>query len=369
SNHITLRILTSGGSQENLQRLGSNEVDIAFVQSGITNKEFLPDNIMSLGSVGYQPLLIFYRSESNYTLLSQFKGQRLAVGAPGSGTRILAMNLLGTNGVNSSNATFLDIPAASAAKALLATNADAVFLTGDSAPMQVLTNLLRRPDIKLFSFIQADAYARRISYLNKMELPVGALDFAANLPRETVYLVAPAVELLAREDLHPATVDLLIETARDVHSRATLLQKKKDFPKLVELDVPVSREAERYYPSGKTGTYKHLPFWLANIVNRILLVFIPAIVVLIPTLKFIPVLLRWKTRLRLYRWYRALLLVEQELLITGTPREPKALLKRLDEIEEAVSNIKVPASFGDYYYTLRGHIRFVRSRLEDPPTA
>src|SRR3954447_18908746 len=39
SNHITLQILTSGGSQENLQRLGTNAVDIAFVQSGITSKD------------------------------------------------------------------------------------------------------------------------------------------------------------------------------------------------------------------------------------------------------------------------------------------------------------------------------------------
>ena len=116
----------------------------------------------------------------------------------------------------------------------------------------------------------------------------------------------------------------------------------------------------------KFGTYRYLPFWLANIVNRILLVIVPAIVVLIPTLKLIPVLLRLKTRLRLYRWYRALQGVEQELLMTVTPREPELLLRRLDEIEAAVSKIKVPAAFGDYYYTLRGHIRFVRSRLEDP---
>jgi len=364
SNHITLQILTSKGSQENLQRLSDKAVDIAFVQSGITNA--VPNNVISLGSISYQPLLIFYRSETNFTLLSQFKGKRLAVGSPGSGTRILASSLLATNGVTALNTTFLNTEAIDAAKALLATNSDAVFLTGDSAPTQVLTNLIRRPDIKLFSFMQADAYVRRISYLNKMELPVGAFDFASNLPRENVYLVAPTVELLAQENLHPATIDLLIEVARSVHSRSTLLQKQKEFPKLVQLDVPISEEAERYYNSGKTGLYKHLPFWLANVMNRILLVFVPAIVVLIPALRLIPILLRWKTRLRLFRWYRALLAVERELLFPIAPHRPAELLKRMDEIEENVSKIKVPASYADQYYTLRGHIGFVRSRLEAP---
>jgi TRAP-type uncharacterized transport system substrate-binding protein len=363
SNNITLRIVPSLGSQENLQRLANKEVDIAFVQSGITNH--VPENVVTLGSISYQPLLIFYRAETNKTLLSQFKGQRLAVGSAGSGTRILATTLLSTNGVTAANTTFLDIDATAAAKALLASNADAVFMTGDSAPMSILSNLLHHSEIKLFSFIQADAYARRISYLNKMELPAGSFDFAANLPRETIFLVSPTVELLAREDLHPATVDLLIEVARDVHARSTLLQKKKEFPKLLELDVPVSKEADRYYKSGKIGAYRFLPFWLANVVNRILLVFVPAIVLLIPAMKLIPVMLRLKVRLKLFRWYRALLAIERELLFSTPTLRPQELLSRLDEVEENVSRIKVPASYADQYYTLRGHISFVRARLQD----
>lgn len=362
SNNITLRVLPSQGSQENLDRLARKEVDIAFVQSGITNH--VPDGVVTLGSISYQPLLIFYRSETIRTLLSEFKGERLAVGSVGSGTRILATSLLSSNGVTAANTKFLDIDATAAANALLASNADAVFLTGDSAPMPVLSNLLHRAEIKLFSFVQADAYARRITYLNKMDLPAGSFDFGANLPRETVYLVAPTVELLAREDLHPATIDLLIEVARDVHGRSTLLQKKKEFPKLLDLDVPISKEAERYYKSGKIGAYRFLPFWLANIVNRVLLVFVPAVVLLIPAMKLLPTLLRLKVRLKLYRWYRALMAVERELLSAHPTQRPAELLRRLDEIEEHVSRIKVPASFADQYYTLRGNISFVRKQLE-----
>jgi hypothetical protein len=173
--------------------------------------------------------------------------------------------------------------------------------------------------------------------------------------------------LLGREKLHPALVDLVIEEGKNVHGKASLLAHKGEFPKELEVDVPLSNEARRYYNrGGKSLTYNYLPFWLANVVNRILLVFVPAIVVLVPALRLIPKLLQWRTKLRLYRWYRALLAVEHELLAPVGTRRPEELLKRLDEIDSHVSKIKVPASFADQYYTLRGHISFVRSRLADP---
>jgi TRAP-type uncharacterized transport system substrate-binding protein len=364
SNHIAVHILTSQGSQENLQRLTDQTgVDLAFVQSGITNE--VAKHVVSLGSVAYQPLLIFYRAETNLTLLSQFKAKRLAVGGVGSGTRILATSLLASNGITAANATFLETEAVDAAKALIANKADAVFLTGDSAPVSVMTNLLHQADIRLFNFIQADGYARRVIYLNKVEFPMGSLDFASNIPREDVYLVAPTVELLARNGLHPALVDLVLEEGHYIHGKPSLLARKDEFPKSLELDVPLSVEAKRYYNrGGKTLTYNYLPFWLANVVNRVLLVFIPAIVILIPALRFIPKLLQWRTKLKLYRWYRALLTVEREMLFAGKRTKPADLLPRLNEIEDNVSKIKVPASFADQYYTLRGHISFVRSRLE-----
>ncbi len=369
SNHITVQILTSQGSQENLQRLSDTNsgVDLAFVQSGISTSA--PEHVVSLGSVAYQPLLIFYRAETNQNFLTQFKGKRLELGAPGSGTRILATSLLSSNGITAQNTTFLGADPGKAANDLIAGTADAVFLTGDSAPVQVMTNLLRKPDIRLFNFAQADAYVRRITYLNRIEFPMGSLDFAANLPHEDVFLVAPTVELLGRDKLHPALVDLVIEEGKNVHGKASLLAHKGEFPKELEVDVKLSNEARRYYNrGGKSLTYNYLPFWLANVVNRILLVFVPAIVVLIPALRVIPKLLQWRTKLKLYRWYRALLAVEQELIAPEGPRHPEQLLKRLDEIDGHVSKLKVPASFADQYYTLRGNINFVRRLLTERTT-
>jgi hypothetical protein len=234
---------------------------------------------------------------------------------------------------------------------------------GDSASVQNMSTLLRTDGVHLFDFTQADGYTRRISYLNKLELPKGSIDFGKNIPSHDVTLIGPTVELIARPDLHPALSDLLIEAAQQVHGNASLLRRRGEFPSPLEHEIPISSDANRYYKSGKSFLYRYLPFWMASLVNRIIVVFVPMIVVLIPGLRFIPVIFRWRIRLRIFRWYRALLALEQDLVAEMSPELKEELLARLDRIEEAANKMKVPASFAEQFYVLRGHIAFVRSRL------
>ena len=366
---VTLQILPSKGSQQNLHRLQSSQwgVDIGFVQGGVTNG-VTTDQLVSLGSVAYEPLLIFYRSATPVELLSELNGKRLAIGPAGSGTRTLASALLQANGIEPGGATALsDLDAEDATKALLAGTVDAVFLMGDSASTQTMRQLLRTADVRLYDFTQADGYARRIHYLNKLELPQGAVDFGKNIPAHDVHLVAPTVELIARAKLHPALVDLLLEAAREVHGGATLLQRRGEFPAPLEIDIRLSDEARRYYASGKSFLYRSLPFWLASRVNRVLVAFVPMLFVLIPGLRLIPSVYRWQIRLRIYRSYRGLLSVERGASANPTPQNREELLTRLGHIEKTVNKMKVPASFADQFYVLRQNIIFVRNKLTTTP--
>jgi len=191
---------------------------------------------------------------------------------------------------------------------------------------------------------------------------MGSIDFGKNLPSRDIYLVGPTVELLARPQLHPALSDLLLEAAQEVHGGSGLLKRKGEFPAPLEHDFPISAEASRYYKSGKTFLYRSLPFWLASLVNPILVAIVPIIVLLVPGLKTIPSIFRLRIRLRMYRWYRALLALEREFLAHG-PVNGEDLLARLDQIEQGVNHMKVPASFADQFYALRGYVAFVRSQL------
>jgi hypothetical protein len=364
-NGVTLQILTSEGAAQNLQRLSdpSFQVDVGFLQGGVTND--MPDSeLVSLGSISYAPLLVFYRSPAPVELLSEFSGKRLAIGPPGSGTRALAMTLLEANGIESNGPTaLLDLDAEDATKSLIGGSLDAVFLMGDSASPQVMRQLLRTPGVRLYDFTQADGYTRRITYLNKLELPKGAIDFGKDIPAHDVSLVGPTVDLIARKSLHPALSDLLLEAAGQVHGRATLFQHRGEFPAPVEHAFPLSPDAVRYYKSGKSFFYRYFPFWLASLVDRILVVFVPVILVLVPGVKLIPTAYRWRIRLLIYRWYRALLALEREPLADLTPEKREHFLKRLDHIEREVNRLKVPASFADQFYGLRVNIDFVRARL------
>ena len=64
-----------------------------------------------------------------------------------------------------------------------------------------------------------------------------------------------------------------------------------------------------------------------------------------------------------------MLVLEQDLAANLALGNREELLGRLRHIEREVNKMKVPASFGDQFYGLRGHIGFVRNRLIDrtPP--
>ncbi|HEY4414775.1 MAG TPA: TAXI family TRAP transporter solute-binding subunit [Verrucomicrobiae bacterium] len=368
---IKLKIIPSQGSLENLQRLNDSKysVDVGFVQVGVSDGTN-SSKLMSLGSIAYQPVLIFYRSATNLNFLSDLLGKRLAIGPIGSGTRSFALTLLHTNGITGGNATLFELDAAPAAEALLAGKMDAIFLMGDSASPKIMRQLMLNPEIRIFSFAQADAYVRRITYLNKLELPMGTIDLGKNIPAHDITLIAPTVEILARPGLHPALSDLLLEAAQEVNGTPKIFQGKNDFPAALEYNVPLSPDATRFYKNGKKFLYGALNnFWLASLLTRIMVSFVPLVLILVPTLRAIPALYRWRVRMVLNRRYRLLLAVEKEARKQLTTEQFAELSVRLDGIEQTVNKTKVPASFADQFYNLRGHIQFVRAKLLTSPAA
>jgi hypothetical protein len=306
-----------------------------------------------------------YRSPRAMERLSELKGKRVAIGPEGSGTRLLSIALLKANGIEPGGPTKLsDLSGDPAADALLKGEIDAAFLSGDSAAGRTIGKLLRTKGIRLFDFPQADAYQRRFRYLSKLEFPAGSFDLGLNLPEKPLAMLAPTVELVARADLHPALSDLMIEAAQQVHGRATILQRAGEFPAPLEHEYAISEDAKRYYKSGKTFAYRHMPFWLASLADRILVMLVPIAIVLVPGLRYLPNLYGWRIRRRIHRRYGELMALERAALAPVlSPEERAALLARLEDIEKSVIAGKIPASFADQTYVLREHIAFARARL------
>lgn len=366
---IKLKIQQSAGSLDNLKRLldPNADVDIGFVQGGVADDMDISE-LVSLGSVFYEPLTIVYRHPHPIRRLSELQKDRIAIGPEGSGTRALALAMLKANGIEPSNGTLINIGGEKAINALLNNEVDAAFLMGDSAAPGMIRKILHTKGVRLFDFPQADGYLRRFRYLNKLDIPAGAFDLGANIPSKPTVMLAPTVELVARPDLHPALSDILIEAAQEVHGKATLLQKHGEFPAPLEHEYPISEDASRYYKSGKGFAYRYLPFWLASLTDRILVMVVPIVVVLIPGLRLVPSLYGWRIRRRIYRHYAELMALERAALGTLSPDERIELSHRLDGIERAIISGKIPGSFADETYVLRLHIKFVRERLALSPS-
>ena len=362
---ITLKVVATEGSTDNLKRLSTSSSDnvIGFVQGGLVG-ENPPPHLVSLGSVAYQPLWVFYRGTSRIQLLSELAGKRIGIGAKGTATHNLATTLLQMNGLTAAPTTLIEQAAENSASALLGGQLDAIFLMGEAASLQTLRTLLRAPNVQLYHFTQADAYVRRLSYLNKIVLPQGAIDFGQNLPAQDVALVGPTVELLAPKQFNGALSDIVLDAARRVHGRAGLLARQNEFPAPLVREYPISSDAQRYYKSGLGFTYQIVPsFWIASLINRVLVAIVPLILLIIPAMRLLPLAYRWSVQLRIYRCYRPLLRLENEVQTPLTGHQAKEMLSRLDEIEHDVNKLRVPASFAFQFYALREHVDFVRARL------
>ena len=363
-NGIRLNVLESDGSEQNLQRLldPKQHVDIALVQGGLADG-LDTSSLMSLGSVFYVPVVVFYRG-TGVTQLSQLEGKRIAIGREGSGTRRLALKLLDANGIEpGGDAVLMPSDGLQAATQLVAGEVDAAILSGDSATRGLMLRLLRVPGISVINFEEASAYTRLFPYLDRIDLPPGVLDLKHRIPPETVHLISPTVELVARTNLHPAISDLLIEAAQEVHGMPGLLQHAGQFPNPVAREYQISEDAQRYYKTGKSFLYRTLPFWLASIGDRTLVLLLPVAVLLFPSMRLIPALYRWRIRSRIYRYYGSLIAIERDALAHSTGEERKQLFAQLDEIEASLNRLRMPLAYADAFYVLREHVGFVRSRL------
>ena len=360
---VKLELKTSNGSKENAARLvdPASGVKVALVQGGAVTAAEGPD-LLSLGRVYQQPLWIFYRSETEKTRFTEFIGQRLAIGPEGSGTRALMLQIFAHTKIDDKNATLFSLENDEAATKLLGGEVDAIFLaTGADSP--VVKRLIGADGIRLLSVEQAEAYTRIFPQLGKVVLPQGLVDLEKNVPPKDALLLAPQASLLIRKDLHPAIVSLLVGAAREAHSPGGLFQRTGEFPQALDPEIPMSEDAERVYRSGKTFLQRHLPFWVATFFERMLVMMLPVATILLPLVKIVPWVYRWRVRNRILHWYSQLKRLERRLTDDGSTGARMTHKADLARISDAVSVIPVPFAYNDELYMLKAAIELVRQRI------
>ena len=363
--NVSLELKTSSGSIENLDLLtaAESEVHVAFVQGGTGDPAAYP-GLRALASVYFEPLWVFTRGAQRITRLSELRGKLIAAGAEGSGTRRVALSLLEANGLAAAPTRLLAIGGAEAAEALNRGSVDAAFFVA-GARSQLVTQLLRNDGLQVMSFARAQGYAQALPSLSTVTLHEGAIDFGADIPLVDTHLLAPAATLVAREDLHPALVELLLRAAVKTHREGGLFEAPGAFPSARFLDFPLNEEARRYLERGPSFLNRILPFWAANFVERMVVMLIPLITLLVPLMRFLPPLYRWRIRSRIYRWYKELRAIDAAAQVSIEAAEQARLAGQLDRIEAEVKRVSVPLSYAESLYHLRLHIELLRDKLKE----
>ncbi len=360
---VKLEPRPSAGSIENVRRLADAKsgVSIALLQGGITDAAASPE-LVSLGRIFLEPVWVFYRGGATIDGLSQLKGKRIAVGPEGSGTRALAQAMLKANAMSATEITVSPLGGDAAVQALAADQIDAVFLVvAPEAPL--IQGLLREQKFKLMSFSQADAYTRLFPYLEKIVLPRGVVDLAANVPETDVVMLAASAALVARSDLHPALVGLLVDAVQEVHAGGGLFHRAGDFPRRIDPEFQMSADAERVYKSGQSFLKRVLPFWLANFIERIIIILVPIATLLLPLFKVVPMLYQWRIKRRIFYWYGQLKSLELRISSARAPTEAAVFRAEIDRIDAAVTVIPLPVGFSEQLFNLRRAVDLVRQRI------
>lgn len=371
---VDLEIRETRGSLHNLALLKEPDsgVGVAFVQGGLAGSG---DGglLSSLGRIFYEPVWIFQRGDTPVSRLTDLKGKRILIGPAGSGTEAVAQRLLSASGVTKDTAIFIHSELPDYVQAFEAGTVDAGFLVlGPQA--RTVQRLFASPHARLMSLSQADAYAQRFPFLSRVDLKQGVVDFANNVPAADTQMVSTTAAVVIRRDLHPALANLLTQAIVHVHSlprldangETGLLNRAGIFPIGEDQEYPLSPDAQRVYKSGPPFLQRFLPFWMATLADRLVYFLLPAIGILLPTLRFAPALYTWRVRRRIVYWYRELKRVEASMV--GTPTAVAAGLDEIDRIEEAVNRIPVPLTFANQLYDLRQHIDVVRRKLQGMST-
>ena len=362
---IDLVVVETAGSVENLERLldADGPVGLALVQGGIANDE-QKAALSGLGSLFYEPLWLLAPAGTAARPLNALGGARIGVGAEDSGTRFLARRMLSANGIGGDDATLFSADLETTAEALAAGKLDLMFAVG-SADSPLLLELARQDAMTLQDLPRAAAYARRDRSLTALELPAGTLDLVRDIPDQDLRLVAATANLVARPDIHPALVDLLIEAAAEVHGAGSLFAEPGSFPTPQHSDFPLNPDAERHYEHGPPFLQRYLPFWAATWIDRTKVMLVPLLALLLPLIKTLPPVYRWRVRRRILRWYVQLRRID--LAIETDDLDPARLAElkeELQDIESDAARVDVPLSYSNELYNLRLHIQLLEQKLE-----
>ena len=358
SEGIRVSIVKTAGSIETLKLLREKKVDFGFVQSGTASLED-KETLKSVASLYFEPLWLFYRASlGTLEYFDDLNKTRFSMGEIGSGTLALTQKLLEKTNLNTHTSNVVHLDLKSSYQAFKENHLDA-FFTVLSSKSEQIKELFQDKRLSILMLKRATAFTEHFPFLQAYKIHEGSIDLRKNIPSSTITLLATTATLVTHNDVDDSLVRLMTIILKENRSQGAV------FPSQHFLEIPIHTASKKYLLHGNSFLEKIFPYWIASNIDHLKYLLIPLLTLLLPLFKSIVPIYRWRSRAKVYKWYKELDRISENWE-SFDEQQLREAQKALDVLSREIhSKTDVPLSFKWEYHTLQEHIDNVKKRMRE----
>lgn len=366
---INLELVKTDGLLHGLIKLDdpNSVVNASFVTAGAATENEYP-SLVSLGSVQYAPIWIFYKGKKLDIddPFRYFANRKIGIGLPGTNSnKMYRRTLLTSNQESVDTQGLIELPHIEAAEKLKAGDLDAVFIV-DSFSAPVVQSLITDENIHVLNINLADAYVKKYPFLQKLFIPRGSLNLDKIIPKEDIVLLSATTNLLVEEGTHPAVQWAFMLASNELGKFSEdFFSKPGDFPKYLDLTFPLSPVAKRFYTQGQPAVFDYLPLWLASLVVSAWLLILAFLALIYPIIKWIISMRAYPSKKFMQQNFVNLRDLDDDIEHAKTKDEIEALLLRLNVLFEKNDLRWLSKTEARFYFTKKSIMLGMKKQLNE----
>ncbi|MCO0600847.1 TAXI family TRAP transporter solute-binding subunit [Peribacillus butanolivorans] len=238
---------TSGASAENMETLRVGEAEIAFSQTdigayAIEGKEMFEgkpiDNIQAISSLYPETVQLVTTAKSGIKSVSDLKGKKVSVGAPGSGAYINAMQILEIHGLSDKDIKAQNLSFDESTDGIQAGNIDAAFITAGT-PTGAVEALSVQNDIVIIPMAddKVQALVDKYPYYAEDTIPSGTYKIKSDIKTVAVKAMLVVSKDLDEELVYEMTKAIYENTDKITHAKGKFITPETALEGLGDMEL------------------------------------------------------------------------------------------------------------------------------------
>ena len=370
-NGLEFSAIHTAGAVENVARLDDpKDVANAGLAYGLALEGDEVKGIYSLGSVSYEPIWILYNKKKagEIKTLTELSQKKIGLGPVQSGSYRIAKKVFEVANIQvDGNPNFSSNSIQVNQTKLKNGEIDGMIVVSTNLD-PITLDLLRMPNIEVFDFKNAPAYAKQINSFVTLTLPADSVSIPNQIPQKDLTLLATTASLVVKRSMHPDLQLAILMAARDANRNSPDLffAKRDEFPSYRDPLIPISPVAEHFYNYGPPQAMQYLPYWLAGFIDRSWLLILTILAVFYPLSKLNIHFRKFRFNLKEIPHYKELLQMDRKIQRGSlTEMEKSEMLSRLDEINTHAIQEGVPISEEAAYFNFLNAIFLLRIKIQN----